>query len=130
MARQTKSLPSEPIYVTVFSGTTLYRCDKEAAQAELTEEEWEALDKELPYQIVDGKVVVIPVPEAEAPLPPEKQPLPPTLEILYEQREAGLQKQIEALWQASTSGDGTLLKDIEARREKARQEWKERGGAV
>lgn len=132
MARQSNKslLPSDPIYVTVFSGTTLYQCDKESAQAELTQEEWDALDKDLSYQIIERKVVVVPAPVAEEPLPPEKQPLPPTLEILYQQREAGFQQQIEALWQKNVSGDESLLNEIEIRREKARQEWKERGGTL
>jgi hypothetical protein len=131
MSRQPKkSFSSDPVYVTVFTGTTLYQCDKESAQAEISEKEWKALDKDLAYQIIEGRIMVVPAPVAEEPLPPEKQPLPPTLEIFYQQREAGFQQQVEALWQNNVSGDGSLLKEIENRREKARQEWKERGGAL
>ena len=110
------------IHVFIVEGT-VYTCEEKDAQASLTFEEWEALDKSLQYTAIDNKLLVVEAvaPQAEV-IVEESAPLtlPPPLPInmMYEEAGAGHTARLDALWNYVVLQDRTAVDTvIEKRRE-------------
>ncbi len=100
----------EEIYVFVAEGT-LYKCDKENAQATLSSQEWETLDLSQQFSIDNGKVVNLTVEEEKQP-PVITIPSPLPLEMMYERNGVGEKERIDALWDIQINQDRTKADNL------------------
>lgn len=122
------------VHVFIVEGT-VYKCEEKDAQASLTLEEWEALDKSLQYTATDSKLVVVEAVAPQAEVIVEESTssaLPPPLPInmMYEEAGVGHTARLDALWNYVVLQDRTAVdaitekrREVEAKHKLATEEY-------